>query len=377
MFKIGINGADLEGRGTGVQRYLRSVIPFLDTTGKEYIVYSRSPLPHDSMPQRKGISYRDTGHRSGYSYTIWEQRVLPGYLKNDSIDIFFSAGYSLPLKIKIPTLVVIHDISFAVHPEWFGRREGLRRRFISRKSAQSADYILTVSEFSKNEIIKHYEINPDKIIITPNGVDFKAFATVSPSEINLVKQKYNLSAPLILYTGLLMERRFIRELVEAFVLLKKQMRTMQLVLIGRNQLKDKDFLKKIIKGNGLEQSILHLEYCDNNELKAFYHQADLFVYLSEYEGFGIPPLEAMACSTPVLTSNLTALAENFHQSALLVDDHSPESIAKAMDKLLSDEKLRTKLVKAGKDKAKEFSWENTAGIINSAIKKIIEKKLSV
>jgi glycosyltransferase involved in cell wall biosynthesis len=369
MTRIGINGADLEGRGTGVKRYLSSILPYLDGTGNEYFIYSRAPLPKGTVPENKRFIERPTGHTVDKSYSLWEQLILPRILKKDSIDVYFSAGYSIPLCMRIPAIVVIHDISFSVHPEWYGFREGWRRRIITRLSAGRSKKIITVSEFSRNEIIKRYAIRDEKIVIAPNAV-FKRKMKISPSEKNKLIKKYDLGNPVILYVGLLLERRYIRQLIEAFSEIKKKYKNASLVLIGNNQLRPAADIGEIARKVSIENSVLHLSYVEDNELSAFYGISDIFVYLSSYEGFGIPPLEAINSGVPVVTSRSSSLAEIYEGFAVLVDDHTSDEIGAKLSLLLDNKELQKRLLKSGKQLLDKFSWEKTAGIINQEIKEL-------
>lgn len=371
--RIGINGADLEGRGTGVKRYLSSILQYLDGKHSEYFIYSRAPLPDGMIPDKDYFHIRPSGHSSDKSYTFWEQMILPRMLKQDSIQIFFSAGYSVPLLMQIPSLVVIHDISFSAHPEWYGKREGFRRRLITYLSARKVKKIITVSEFSKKELMNRYKIGDEKIVIAPNA---SSPLTESPeggvNPKDLIK-KLQLGNPIVLYVGLLLERRYIRQLIEAFAIVKKHYKNATLVLAGRNQLGGVS-VSDLAAKTGAMDSVIHLDYIEDNELAGLYSAADVFVYLSCYEGFGIPPLEALNAGTPVVTSGTSALEEIYEESALLVENHTPHEIADKIGLLLSDEKLRSRLLDSGKKLVNKFSWKKTAGIINRQIAELSSKK---
>ncbi len=375
MFKIGINGADLEGKGTGVKRSLLALLSHLDFKGKEYFIYSRSELDKNEIPNKGRFNFRNTGHSPDYSYTGWEQIHLPGLLKKDRIDIFFSSGYSLPLRAKIPSLVVIHDLSFHVHPQWYGKKERIRRKIISRKSAKKAKTVFTVSQYSKSELIQHYGLPEDKIVILPNAVKYEDFAKTSDDVIKSTMNKYDINSRYILAVGLLLERRYIKEIIKAFAITRSDYRGLQLVLVGKNQLNPPEVLESLRDSEKLDKDLVHINYATEDELVALYKNAAVFIYLSDYEGFGIPPLEAMASGTPVITSDKTALRENYSKTAYLISDHSVEGIAGAFREVFSDEKLRNELIKKGTALAESLNWEKTGEIFNREIDKMIEKYL--
>jgi len=372
MLRIGINGADLEGRGTGVKRYLSSILPYLECDNSEYFIYSRSSLPEELIPKKRCFIRRPTGHPTDKSYTFWEQLVLPRRMKKDSIDIFLSAGYSIPLMMRIPSIVVIHDLSFSAHPEWYGWREGLRRRLITRMSARKAKKVITVSQFSKMELANRYRIPDSKIAIAPNASSLRNLELKQPAK-KRIRQKYNLGSPVILYVGLLLERRYIRQLIEAFGIVRKYHKNAALVLVGKNQLNPNTSVIELAQSASVKDSVIHLEYINDAELAELYGTANVFVYLSSYEGFGIPPLEALSAGVPVVTSRSSSLEEIYGGSALLVEDHTPEEIAGKINLLLSDRKLRSGLLLSEKNPAKKFSWKKTAEIINREIKDLAER----
>jgi glycosyltransferase involved in cell wall biosynthesis len=367
MIRIGINGADLEGRGTGVKRYLSSILPYLECDNSEYYIYSRAPLPDELIPKKRCFIRRPTGHLTDMSYTRWEQLILPYRMKKDSIDIFLSAGYSIPLLMKIPSIVVIHDLSFSAHPEWYGLKEGLRRRLITRLSARKANKVITVSKFSKMELINRYKIPESKITIAPNASSLRNLELKQPVK-KRIREKYNLGSPVILYVGLLLERRYVRQLIEAFGIVRKHHKNATLVLAGKNQLNPKTSILELAQRASVGDSVIHLEYIADDELAELYGITDIFVYLSSYEGFGIPPLEALSAGVPVVTSRSSSLEEIYEGSALLVEDHAPEEIAGNINLLLSDGKLRNELLSEGKNLTTKFSWKKTAQIINREIK---------
>jgi glycosyltransferase involved in cell wall biosynthesis len=274
--------------------------------------------------------------------------------------------------MRTPSIVIIHDLSFSAHPEWYGLREGLRRRLITRMSARKAKKVITLSEFSRRELASRYRIPDAKITIAPVASSQRNTAS-GLSVKKLIRQKYNLGNPVILYVGLLLERRYIRQLIEAFGIIRKYHKNATLVLVGKNQLNPNTSVIELAQRVSVGDSVIHLEYVADAELAELYGTANVFVYLSSYEGFGIPPLEALSAGVPVVTSRSSSLEEIYEGSALLVEDHTPEEIAGKINLLLSDGKLRSGLLSSGKNLARKFSWKKTAEIINREIKDLAER----
>jgi len=358
--KIGIDAHNLEGRRTGMGRYLMNLLKYWADTEPEFILYFKNNVPGD-IPKSGNFRTRILKIESN---ALFEHFLLPKAIKKDKIDLFFSPSYILPLKIskKIMTAVAVHDVSYAAHPEWFSWQNRILLRRISKKSAQKADIIFTPSEFTKKEILKHYKIQAEKIFVVPLAAADK-FRQLD-KESKTIKEKYGIQEKFIFYIGAIFNRRFIPECIEAFKQIAKNFPEYQFLISGINYTHpfvDIDYIiKKANKDIGRE-AIIRTEYAEEKDLIYLYNSADLFIWLSSYEGFGLPPLEALACGTPVITTKMGSLAEAVGESAIFVNNpENTQEIIKAMERVLSDKQLANELSKKGLKQAEKFSWQKTA-----------------
>ena len=361
--KIGIDAHNLEGRRTGMGRYLMNLLKYWADTEPEFILYFKNNVPGD-IPKSGNFRTRILKIESN---ALFEHFLLPKAIKKDKIDLFFSPSYILPLKIskKIMTAVAVHDVSYAAHPEWFSWQNRILLRRISKKSAQKADIIFTPSEFTKKEILKHYKIQAEKIFVVPLAAADK-FRQLD-KESKTIKEKYGIQEKFIFYIGAIFNRRFIPECIEAFKQIAKNFPEYQFLISGINYTHpfvDIDYIiKKANKDIGRE-AIIRTEYAEEKDLIYLYNSADLFIWLSSYEGFGLPPLEALACGTPVITTKMGSLAEAVGESAIFVNNpENTQEIIKAMERVLSDKQLANELSKKGLKQAEKFSWQKTADVI--------------
>jgi glycosyltransferase involved in cell wall biosynthesis len=359
---IGIDCHNLEGKRTGMGRYLSNLLREWSklNAGQRFVLYFKDNIP-DDIPRKDNFESKILKSKSTAFFMHY---LLPKAAEKDKVDLFFSPSYILPLKIsqKIRTAVTIHDISYEAHPEWFSWQNNILLRFVSKKSAQRADIILTPSEFTKKEIIEYYQVNPDKIFVLPLAADEK-FRQMD-NENKEIKEKYNIKNKFIFYTGAIFNRRFIPECVEAFKQIAKKFPENQFLISGTNYTHPFVDISYIIKKANEDigrEAILHTDYVDENDLVYLYNDADLFIWLSSYEGFGLPPLEALACGTPAMTTKMGSLPEAVGDSAIFISNpEDTKEISEAIEKILSDETLSDELVKKGLKQVQKFSWEKTA-----------------
>ena len=358
---IGIDCHNLEGKRTGMGRYLSNLLHSwskFDINSK-FVLYFKDYIP-DDVPKSDNFGSRILKSKST-AYFI--HCLLSKAAEEDRIDLFFSPSYVLPLKVskKIKTAVTIHDVSYEAHPEWFSWQNNVLLRFVSRKSAQRADIVITPSEFSKKEILKHYRVNPDKIFVVPLAAEEKFRPTGAKQEI---KKKYGIKNKFIFYTGAIFNRRHIPECIEGFKQIAKKFPEHQFLISGTNCTHpyiDIDYIMKKANEDIGKEAILRIDYADEEDLVYLYGGADLFIWLSSYEGFGLPPLEALACGTPVITTRMGSLSEAIGDSAIFINNpEDVQEISMAMEKALSDESLSDELIKKGLAQSQKFSWQKTA-----------------
>ena len=284
--------------------------------------------------------------------------VMPVKLLAQRIDLLHVQYFSPPI-CPCKLIVTVHDVSFRRFPQWFTGRELFMFNFIAR-TLKKAESIIAVSEFTKREIINHYNVSKDKIAVIYNGVD-RIFRPITDLNlIHRIKRKHKVPCDFILHVGRINIRKNIPIIIRAFKMLKERgIHGYKLVLAGEENWKC-DNIKGLIKQLAIEEEIIFTGYIPQMDLPALYSAARLFVSPSFYEGFGLAPLEAMACGIPVVTSDTTAFPEILEDAATMVDPYNTEELAETMRKLLSDEDLREKMILKGLRQVKKFNWEKTA-----------------
>ncbi|HIQ39262.1 MAG TPA: glycosyltransferase family 1 protein [Methanothermococcus okinawensis] len=295
------------------------------------------------------------------SFYFWHI-YLNYYLNHNKLDldiIHSPENASLFVKLKYQKKVItIHDIIPFHFPETFTKITIFRYKLLLPKTLRTADKIIADSYNTKKDIIKYFKIPEDKTKVIHLGVDEK-YKPLSEEKINNIKEKYCINYPFILYVGTLEPRKNIPTLIKAYYKLKKQGLPHKLVITGKKGWKYKSIFETIDKLN-LRKDVIFTGYVPDEDLPALYNAADLFVYPSLYEGFGLPPLEAMACGTPVITSNTSSLPEVVGDAGIMVDPYDVDGLSKAMYEVLTNDGLREELRKKGLERAKLFSWKKCA-----------------
>ncbi len=292
---------------------------------------------------------------------MWEHFVQPFLINRDELDIYHNPDHILPiLPVKAKKIVTVHDLCFYKHPETFSSAKRRYKKLMTPVSLKRADKIIADSHSTKKDIIELFSVPEEKIAVVHIGVS-PDFRPVSDKKIlSGFRKKRELAAPFILFVGTLEKRKNIEGLIDAYILAVREHKiSHDLVVAGKKGwLYDGIFRK--VKRVGLEGKIKFIFDARQDELPLLYSQADLFVYPSLYEGFGLPVLEAMACGTPVITSNVSSLPEVAGDAAILIDPRDSASLAKNIAKLLADAGLRKAFSEKGLERAKHFGWDKCA-----------------
>lgn len=346
---IGIDCHILEDYRAGAARYIFNLLQEWSKSSLKFILYFKNQIPKD-IPESDNFQKKLLKSRSN---ALFVHYFLPQAAKRDKVDILFCPAYVAPIFYKKKIALALHDIIYEARPDlynWPSIFDRILLKKVSKISAKKAKIIFACSQFTKNEIIKHYKINPDKIFVIPLAVDEK-FRNVGPAAAGHIKRKYGIKDKFIFYVGAIINRRFIPETIKGFIKTVDRLPNYQLLIGG------KDYTNQEIKGRG----VIHIDYIDEKDLVSLYNAADLFIWLSSYEGFGLPPLEAMACGIPVITTKMGSLPEVVDEAALSVKN--PEDIneiSQAIYRGLTDRELRKELIERGLEQAKKFSWQRTA-----------------
>lgn len=290
---------------------------------------------------------------------FWRYVLLPKKLKTQELDLAHDPRGIGIFSSDMPFMktITIHDLSSVLYPS-INMRGMWAHRLFGTKTIKNVDKIITVSVSTKRDVMKYLKAPEEKIKVIYNGKD-ERFKPLNQNEITAFKKKYNFDFPFILYLGVLQPRKNIPTLIKAYHKLKKDWVGHKLVIAGERGWQYKEIYETVERLN-LQKDVIFTGRIPNDDLPKLYNAADLFAFPSIYEGFGIPPLEAMACGTPVVTSNTSSLPEVVGDAGIMVDPFAIDSLAKAMHEVLTNSWLRECMIKKGLERAKMFSWEKCA-----------------
>lgn len=280
-------------------------------------------------------------------------RTIPALLTHLKADLYHASYWTRFWNQPCPSLLMVHDLSFVSFPQGFHKHEQIVYAWLVKKCAETARHLVTVSEFSKQELINHWKIPAEKITVTYDGINEE----FQPAKVQIAVTG---DRPYILYVGNLHPRKNLVRLIEAFVQLKTKKRIPHFLKIVGQSTWLADDIFQAVRSKNLENAVEFTGYVEQNELVTLYQKASLTVYPSLYEGFGLPPLEAMACGSPVVTSNRTSLPEVTGGCAVLVNPDSTADIARGILSILDDTGLRDSLVTKGPIQAANFAWRSCA-----------------
>jgi glycosyltransferase involved in cell wall biosynthesis len=355
--RIALDARKLHDYGIGT--YIRNLLKQLSRLDQEteFVVFCKT----QDAPTVAGLgpNFRAVVQKAG-NYSIAEQWQIPVALKRQGITLFHAPHYVLPPLVPCRSVVTIHDCIHLMFPQYLPNwlAHGYARASIEM-AARRATRVLTVSESSKRDILRFVDVDPDKIDVIYNAYD-ERFA-IEPHEDDLVRlrERYQMQAPFILYAGNVKPHKNLERLIDAFHLMRgRGLDDVKLIMIG-DDISKYAALRRAVHRHQLHSSVRFLGYLPEDKLAVMYRLATVFVFPSLYEGFGLPPLEAMASGTPVVTSNVSSLPEVAGDAAVLVDPYDPQAIADGIERVLNDRDLRDTLRRKGLARAKQFSWEDS------------------
>jgi glycosyltransferase involved in cell wall biosynthesis len=354
--RIGIEGLPLLFHRTGTATYTHELVQHLRRQNPQdtVILFARN--------QRSGGgSYHDISYGERVANYIYKEYRLPSDLADSNIDIYHSPrdmGMPRPRQIPCANVMTLHDIILVrLASDYYSkaRAKMYEQRLLSR--IREVDHIITISSFSKQDIVDWSGIDPDKISVVHDGVGEKFVPVSDESVLSAVRMKYKLPHNFILCVGSTEPRKNTRAAIQAYSRLRKLRPELQMVATGAAYTGIKPH--QAFSGQDLT-GVLFPGYIHDDDMPALYTLADVVLYPSLYEGFGLPPLEAMACGTPAVTSSTTSLPEVVADAAIKVDPQDPDGIAAALEMLFSSKELRDELVVKGTARASEFTWSSTA-----------------
>lgn len=358
--RIAVDARELIGRPTGVGRYLEELIASWSrdpaARGARVSLYAPGPLALRPGLVGSGGAAITTEQVAGGRGTRWEQTTLP-WAVHGQADVLFCPGYSAPLLSRVPVVVAIHDLSFFAHPEWFTWREGLRRRGTTAAAARRAMRILTISQFSRGEILRWLRVPAARVHVTYLA---PARRLAGSADAPSASQAPRPREPMVLYVGSLLNRRNLPTLVRAFAPVGHAQPAARLVIVGDNRTFPHQDPVAIARSLGIDRQVEVRSYVADEDLAALYRRASAFAFLSEYEGFGLTPLEAMSAEVPVVAYDTPVAREVYGDAAWLVPPGDTDAISSALRSVMEDSAARARLLTAAEACLSRWSWDHTA-----------------
>jgi glycosyltransferase involved in cell wall biosynthesis len=302
---------------------------------------------------------------------LWTALALPRLAAEDDLDVLH-VQYITPLRSPCPVVTTIHDISFRLYPEWFSLKDRLVMNTFIPRGLKVAAVVITPSESAASNIRREYDYPQDRIVVTPEAADDRFFDPPGAIETRRIRDKFGIEGRYMLYVGNLQPRKNASRLIEAFVSAREVHGIRDQLLIAGQFGWKYNADRLAVEQARQAGHVCHLGYVNDDDLPALYSEATAFVFPTLHEGFGLPVLEAMASGTPVLTSTVSSLPEIAGDAALLVDPTDESAIAEGIAQLATDRDLRRRLVSAGRDRAKQFSWDDTARATLQAYRAAVE-----
>ena len=361
--RIGINARYIQSP-YGIATYLLNLILNLKKIDNknEYVLFFSGDRPIPEVILGAGFDYDISKIPTSNQILklLWPHLYLPYVIKKNKIDLFHESSFIAPVFKRCPTVITVYDIAYLYIPSCFTYRQKLYFRSLLSGSIKRSDLIIAISENTKKDIINNFAVSPDKVQLVYGGVDetFRPFE--DREELERIRKVYKIKGDFILsVSGITPRKNFIR-LIKAFKLLKDQRKIdAQLVVVGGKGWSYEGVFREVAL-SGLEEEVIFCGYVPKEHLLCLYNMADVFVFPSLYEGFGLPILEAMACATPVVASNASSMPEVCGEAALMVDPHNIEELASAISEVRDNVYLRQALVEKGLEQVNKFSWKKTA-----------------
>ncbi len=368
LIGIDANEANVEKK-VGISEFaFRLLSEFSKESTVNFEIFLKENLKTNLPAEKKNWKYRIVKPRK-----FWTQFGLPLnlFLEKPRPDVFFSPTHYAPRFSPIPTVVSVMDLSYLYFPELFKKNDLYQLTNWTKYSVENAAKVITISESSKNDIIKHYKVKEKDVVVIYPGIKEVSSMEYNVLSKNELSKKYKIGSNYILFVGTLQPRKNIVKLIEAFS--KLELKDLELVVVGKKGWLFEEILEAPQK-YGVEEKVKFVDFAPDEDLPSLYANAQLYVLPSLYEGFGLPVLEAMKYGCPVATSNVSSLPEAGGDAAVYFDPESSDDIAKTIEKVLKDKKLRDTMIKKGYEQVKKFSWEKAASETLSVLKEVGSKK---
>jgi glycosyltransferase involved in cell wall biosynthesis len=363
--KIAIDISMALGQSAGVGTYTRGLIDGLATvdTENEYVLFSYLEMPESSwldFPQQPNISWRPVKLSGGHWEQRWYEAELPPKEALEDVDILHSPFFNAPQEHPGGLVVTIHDMSFLLYPQFHTEGNRLHCLNGTLKAALYADRIIAISHQTKQDLMQYFSVPEDRIRVVYEAPRHFCYPERNRGVLQNTLDRLGIYQNFMLFVGSLEPRKNLKALLEAYAAYIKYHSGRELLVIAGAKGWLNEELAQLISAQGLEGQVKFLGYVQETDLRVLYSTAKLFVYPSLYEGFGLPPLEAMACGAPVITANTSSLPEVVGDAAILIDPHISEELLQAMRTVLGDDDLRSSMRQQSLERARLFSWDQTA-----------------
>jgi glycosyltransferase involved in cell wall biosynthesis len=362
----------------GLGTYIRNIVNQLariDNESRYLLIGERRHVAEfDSLPDN--FELLEYAHQPG---TFRTHLHLPWLLRKQRVDILHMPWFYAPAIVPSRLLITVHDLSDVLAP-LVGASPPVQtgRLFFARRALNRADHIFAVSHASKRDLARVFHIPESKITVVYDAVDERFLNEPLPADADRILERHAVNSPYVLYAGNIRPQKNLPRLIEAFAVAKAELRgnpqfdQLKLLVIGEALNRHADLRRAVVRAR-VREDVRFLGFVPGPVLRVFYSRALAFLFPSLYEGFGLPPLEAMAHGTPVLTSNVSSLPEVFQEAALLVNPENVFDIARGIRQILTDDALRQTLRRRGYERARMYSWENAARLVHATYHSVLDR----
>ena len=366
-------------RDYGIGTYVRNLVRHLAHIDRETTYFLFCARSDQATLRDLAENFVPVVDESG-GYSLREHYSIPLQLHRLGADLLHSPHYVVPLLCRKASVVTIHDCIHLLFPQYLTQPGALSyAKYMMGRAISRSALVFTVSEASRHDILRFYpDTAPDRVEVVPNAIDQAILDDPGEEEMDRVRERYQIRGRFVLYAGNVKPHKNVDRLIAAFAMLKQRPghEDVKLFIIG-DETQRFASLRRAVEGAGIRQDVRFFGFVPATTLAALYRLASVFAFPSLYEGFGLPPLEAMACGTPVVTSNVSSLPEVVGDAAVLVDPYSVPDIALGIARVLGDEALAADMSARGRVRASHFSWERSAEAIHAGYMRALGQPMPV
>ncbi|MFC2054636.1 glycosyltransferase family 4 protein [Chloroflexota bacterium] len=360
--RIGIDATALPPQPGGAGNYIIQLIRSLASleTDSHFTVFAyQSGYGLFDVPTSPQLDWFLFPDKSPARRLLWEQTTLPRLVRRSNVALLHSLHYTKPLSLSCASVVTFHDMTFFLYPHLHTRSKRIFFPTAIRLSARLADALIAVSENTKKDAVRLLGVPGDKITAIPHGVGEEFHPITDTRLLEDIRRKYSLPQDFILNVGVVEPRKNLTLLLKSYQRLHSQGISLPLVIVGGLGWMYEDVFR-LVESLGIKEQVHFTGYVSSHDLPIVYNLSRVFVYPSIYEGFGLPPLEAMACGTPVITTAVSSMPEHVGDAGILIPPQDEKALTNALQKLINDSTIQEELSSKGPERASQFTWKRTA-----------------